>query len=168
MTAVAAAWLGCAAAPELPPSSKSSLLGKPVPAFRRQTISGEPFASDALGGRVVVYEFFAKWCVPCQRRLPEAQKLSADFPEVQFVGISLDERPQAASQQVARYRLRFPVIHDVGLSLSARFRVRELPAAIVVGGDGKVLWFGGPAQEDEDLRQAVQAALHLRTRQSTN
>ena len=154
---------GCATVPELPPSSKSSLLGKKAPTFHRQTVSGEPFVSEALVGKVVVYEFFAKWCVPCQRRLPIAQQVSEEFPEAQFVGISLDEKPQAAAHQIARYRLRFPVIHDVGLSLSGRFRVRELPAAMVVGRDGKVLWFGGPEQEDEDLRQAVHAALHLRT-----
>lgn len=138
-----------------------------MPAFRRQTIGGAPFASDVHLGRVVVYEFFAKWCVPCQRRLPNAQKLADEFPAVQVVGISLDERPRSVQQQIARYKLRFPVIHDVGLALSARFRVRELPAAVVVGADGRILWVGGPAQEDEALRQAVQAALHLRTSPST-
>lgn len=142
----------------VPPSSPSPLLGRPVPEFRRPTVQGGRFDTAAAAGQVLVVEFFAQYCRPCQRRLPAAQKLHADLPDVAFVGISVDETPDLAWAQIQRYGLRFPVVHDTGFALAGRFRVVELPIALVVGRDGRVRWAGGPGQSDDALRHAVLAA----------
>lgn len=151
--------LGCGAAPPpgMPPSSPSPLLGRSIPAFARPTIQGGRFDTGAVAGQVLVVEFFAAYCRPCQRRLPEAEKLRAELPDVAFVGISLDETPDLAVAQAQRYRLGFPVIHDAGHALAGRFRVAELPIAMVVDQDGRVRWVGGPGQPDHALRRAVLA-----------
>jgi cytochrome c biogenesis protein CcmG, thiol:disulfide interchange protein DsbE len=143
----------CAAAGPPPPSSPNPLLGKAAPEFRRASVQGETIASAT--GHVMVVEFFARWCVPCQRRLPAVEKLRGDVSDVTFVGVSLDERIQDALVQVKAYHLGFPVILDVGRVLAGRFRVTELPAVIVVGKDGRVAWFGGPEQPEDALRRAV-------------
>jgi len=145
--------LGCASAGPPPPSSPNPLLGKAAPEFRRASVQGETIASTP--GHVMVVEFFARWCLPCQKRLPAVEKLRGDVSGVTFVGISLDERIQDALVQVKAYHLGFPVILDVGRVLSGRFRVTELPAVIVVGKDGRVAWFGGPEQPEDALRRAV-------------
>lgn len=150
--------LACATAPaELPTSSPSRLVGRPVPAFHRPTVQGGNFSTDDTAGHVVVVEFFARYCQPCQQRLPAAERLREELPDVRVVGVSLDETPGAALEQVRRYHLGFPVIHDAGLVLAGRFRVNELPYALVVGPDGRVLWAGGPGQPPEALRQAAVA-----------
>ena len=150
--------LACATAPaELPASSPSRLVGRPVPAFHRPTVQGGHFSTDGTTGQVLVVEFFARYCHPCQQRLPAAERLRQELPDVRVVGVSLDETPDAALEQVRRYRLGFPVIHDAGLVLAGRFRVSELPYALVVGRDGRVLWAGGPGQSHEALRQAALA-----------
>lgn len=141
----------------MPPSSPSSLLDRPVPAFRRPTIQGGWFDTSAVAGQVMVVELFAQYCRPCQRRLPAAERLRASLPDVAFVGISLDETPAQAQAQVRRYRLGFPVVHDAGHVLAGRLRVAELPVALVVGREGHVCWVGGPGQPDDALRQAVLA-----------
>jgi peroxiredoxin len=150
--------LACATAPAgMPASSPSRLVGQPVPSFRRPTVQGGHFSTEGATGQVLVVEFFARYCRPCQQRLPAAERLRQENPEVRVVGISLDETPDAALEQVRRYGLGFPVIHDQGLVLAGRFRVNELPHAFVVGRDGRVLWAGGPGQPDQALRQAVRA-----------
>lgn len=152
--------LSCFAAPPvMPASSTSRLLGRSAPTFRRPTVQGGRFDTGEAAGRVMVVEFFARYCQPCQRRLPAAERLRRELEPAGVVvaGISLDETPEAALQQVRRYRLGFPVVHDEGHALAGRFRVSELPAAFVVGPDGRVLWFGGPEQPDDALRQAVLA-----------
>jgi thiol-disulfide isomerase/thioredoxin len=153
---------GCAAAGPPPPSSPNSLLGQPAPEFRRASVQGETIASTP--GHVMVVEFFARWCLPCQKRLPAVEKLRGDVSGVTFVGISLDTRIQDALVQVKAYHLGFPVILDVGRVLSGRFRVTELPAVIVVGKDGRVAWFGGPEQPEDALRRAVITAARSESR----
>lgn len=149
----------CAGAPTpLPPSAPHPLLGRPAPAWRGATLQGGHFAPAMAQGRVLVVEFFARYCGPCQRRLPAVERLRQELPDVTVVGVSLDQTPEAALAQVRAFSLRFPVIHDEGGVIAGRYRIAELPAAVVVGVDGRVLWAGGPGQSDQALRQAVQAA----------
>ena len=41
--------------------------------------------------------------------------------------------------------------------LAGKFRVRDLPVVFVGDRQGKVVWVGGPAQKEEDLRAAIEA-----------
>lgn len=166
------AWLlvacGGAAPATMPPSSPGPLLGQPAPMFSRPTIQGGHIDTEAAAGRVLVIEFFARYCRPCQKRLPAAEKLRAALPDVVVIGISLDEAPDIALEQVRRYGLGFPVVHDAGQVLAGRFRVAELPIALVVGGDGRVRWIGGPGQSDDALRRAVLATRREGTSPATS
>lgn len=155
--ALVAVACGAPAPVALPPSSPSPLLGRDAPSFRRPTIQGGQFDTATVAGKVLVVEFFAKYCRPCQRRLPEAERLRAELPDVAVVGISVDETPDLAMQQVRGYGLRFPVVHDPGHVLAGRFRVTSLPVAVVVDRQGRVSWVGGPGQPDDALRRAVRA-----------
>jgi thiol-disulfide isomerase/thioredoxin len=153
---------GCAhpAAPATtPPSSPSRLLGAPAPAFRRPTLQGASFDTEATSGRVVVVDFFAEYCGPCRRALPALEALHRRRPELSIVGVSLDPDGAAASRLVARYRLTFPVVHDPGSVLAGRFRVTELPASFVIGRGGSVVWAGGGDQPEGALAMAAEAAL---------
>ena len=159
---------GGAAPQAMPPSSPGPLLGQPAPMFRRPTIQGGQIDTAAAAGQVLVVEFFAKYCRPCQKRLPAAEALRAELPDVVVVGVSVDESPALALEQVRRYGLGFPVVHDAGQVLAGRFRVVELPIALVVGGDGRVRWIGGPGQSDDALRRAVLATRREGTTPATS
>jgi cytochrome c biogenesis protein CcmG, thiol:disulfide interchange protein DsbE len=154
--------LGCASAGPPPPSTPHPLLGRAAPEFRRASVQGGIAQSEP--GRVMVFEFFARWCIPCQKRLPGVEKLRADLGDVRFVGVSLDERIEDALAQARAYHLGFPIVLDVGRVLAGRFRVTELPAVIVVGKDGKIAWFGGPEQPEDALRRAAITASRAETR----
>ena len=150
---LAAGLIAACATAAPPPSTPHPLLGQPAPEFRRASVQGGVVAPET--GHVVVLEFFARWCVPCQKRLPQVEKLRADLTGVRFIGVSLDERIEDALVQTRAYHLGFPVILDVGRVLAGRFRVTELPAVIVVGKDGRIAWFGGPEQPEDALRRAA-------------
>jgi cytochrome c biogenesis protein CcmG/thiol:disulfide interchange protein DsbE len=151
--------LGCAAAKaEMPPPASSPLMRKPLPSFRRPTVQGPTFDTDAHRGGIVVVKFFAKYCVPCQRTLPAAEALHRDWSDVTLVGVSEDENPSGAQTQVDRYRLTFPVVHDAGNVLAGRFRVTEMPVTFVTNRQGQIVWVGGPDQPEKDLARAVEAA----------
>lgn len=122
-------------------------------------MSGRRLDADALAGRVVVVKFFARYCRPCQRTLPDVQALHASREDVVVVGVSLDENVSDVLRQISRYRLTFPVIHDRGRLLAGRFRVVELPISFVTDRSHRIVWVGGPGTTAAMLRQAVAAAL---------
>src|SRR5689334_11186881 len=97
--AVALSWiaLGCAHAPTAPPpSSPSRLLGEALPTFRRPTLQGGAFDTAAVKGRIVVVDFYADYCQPCQRTLPALEALHRRLPGLTIVAVSLDETPDRA------------------------------------------------------------------------
>src|SRR6478752_1934656 len=95
-----------------PPSSQSRMLDAPLPTFHRPTLQGGAFdsASPSVVGHVLVIDFFAAYCRPCQRKLPALEALHRRQPGLSIVGISLDETGAAAMKSVARHHLTFPVV----------------------------------------------------------
>ncbi len=140
-----------------PPSTQSSLLGKPAPTFKRDAVDGTK-VEVATAGKVVVVKFVAKYCEPCIRTLPAIEKLHAKHPEIVIVGVSEDERESEARELVATYKLTFPIVHDNQQVLAARYRVRDLPVTYVLDGKGTVAWVGGPEKSEADLVAAIESA----------
>jgi len=147
-----------------PPSSQSRLLDEPLPAFHRPTLQGGTFDSSAAAGHLLVVDFFATYCQPCQRKLPALEALHRRQPGLSIVGVSLDETGDAALKSVARHHLTFPVVHDSGNVLAGRLRVTELPISFVVDGQGRIRWVGGPDQPDDALARVVAALASAPTR----
>ena len=140
-----------------PPSSPSRMLDAPLPAFHRPTLQGGTFDSSGASGRLMVIDFFAAYCRPCQRKLPALEALHRREPKLSIVGVSLDETGDAARKSVMKHHLTFPVVHDAGNVLAGRLRVTELPVSFVVDGQGRIRWVGGPDQPDDALARAVAA-----------
>lgn len=142
-----------------PPSAPSALLDGNVPEFQRPSFdAATAIDTNALRGKVVVIKFFAKYCEPCKRTLPELEALHQSHADVVFVGVGEDENVSDVKAMVQQFGLTFPVIHDVANVLSGRFRVREMPMTFVVGKQGQVRWVGGPAQTGSDVEAAIVAA----------
>lgn len=143
----------------MPPSAQHPLLGRPFPAFKRPALSGETVDSASAKGSVLVVKLFAKYCEPCKKTLPAAEKLHRELPQVRFIGIAEDDSRAAAEAVVSEYQLTFPVVMDSGNVLSGRLRVSDLPVTFVVGADGGIRWVGGPDQAESALSDAVQTVL---------
>lgn len=139
-----------------PPSTQSSLLGKPAPAFKRDAIDGSHVAV-AGDGKVVVVKFVAKYCEPCMKTLPAIERLHAKHPEIEIIAVSEDEREGDARELVKTFGLTFPMVHDTQQVLAARYRVHDLPVTYVLDGHGTVAWVGGPEKSESDLVAAIEA-----------
>jgi cytochrome c biogenesis protein CcmG/thiol:disulfide interchange protein DsbE len=131
-------------------------------AQQRRVPSAHAFSRSAVAfcaspGQVVVVDFFAAYCKPCQRTLPLLEALHRKQPGLTIVGVSLDDTPDNAWKSVRRHRLTFPVVHDAGNVLAGRMRVTELPISFVVDGGGRVRWVGGPDQPYDALERAIAA-----------
>lgn len=117
-----------------------------------------------LRGKPVVVNFWASWCPPCRREMPMLQAASVDYRgKVDFVGIDIDDSPDAARRAARAAGLSYTLLEDArGLAASA-FRVVNLPTTVFIAPDGTVTLRHTGALNRADLDRAL-GGLLSRTR----
>jgi len=136
--------------PALSAPPNAALEGTP---FR--TLDGAPLSLADWKGKVIVLNYWATWCIPCRKEVPEFNKIQTELGAkgVQVVGISMDEDGATA---VKPYLKQNPVKYLMGLGTGA---LAALPVTIVIGPDGTVVQrFDGGIDHPEDLRKAIAKA----------
>jgi thiol-disulfide isomerase/thioredoxin len=100
----------------------------------------ESRAVDAsrLGGPAVV-NLWASWCGPCRREMPMLAEAARRNPDVRFVGINTQDRPEAAADFLASTGVRYPQLVDVDGVVLADTRVPGLPVTLALDPDGNVV-----------------------------
>jgi thiol-disulfide isomerase/thioredoxin len=117
-----------------------SLIGKQAPAFIRRDLGGRSIVLDSLRGKVVLLNFWATWCAPCQTEMPIFDSWQRKYGPrgFQVIGISMDDDSETARKLVERLRISYPVAMG-DAELGERYgRVLGLPKTFLIGRDGKV------------------------------
>ena len=101
---------------------------------------GGSAALSQYRGRVVVVNFFASWCPPCEEEAPLLNRLqrllSARGGTV--IGVAVDDARSDTQGFVDQHRVRFPVWRDVDRAFSKGFQVKGLPETFVIDAQGRV------------------------------
>jgi thiol-disulfide isomerase/thioredoxin len=140
-------------------------LPRPAPAFAVRDFDGVTFSNQSLAGKVVLVDFWATWCVPCHRAMPELQALHDRYANRGFtvVGISIDEEagPAKVKKFIKGRKLSYPIAMDSRESPAwAAFRVKAVPAAFLIDREGRVVaqWVGRAASGAE-IERALEGLL---------
>lgn len=111
----------------------------------------EPLALASLAGRVVLVNFWATWCEPCEQEMPAMQRLYARLPREDFelLAISIDEEPGKIGDFVARYALTFPILLDSGKQVASAYQTMGVPESLLVDREGRIVErYVGPREWD--------------------
>jgi peroxiredoxin/YHS domain-containing protein len=139
-------------------------LPRPVPAFALTDLSGKPISPAALAGQVVLLDFWATWCAPCRKSMPELQALHDRYRDRGFtvVGVSIDEDgPAKVKKYVRAKKITYPIALDSGKDPAwEAFKVKAVPAAFLIDRQGQLVaqWTGAAATRAE-LERALEKLL---------
>lgn len=94
-----------------PAAAADSLLHKPAPSFARTDLDHKPLDLRAYRGKVVLLNFWATWCAPCQLEMPHFVAWQKNYGPrgLQVIGISMDDDPALVRALSRKLRLNFPV-----------------------------------------------------------
>ncbi|MGE3311150.1 MAG: TlpA family protein disulfide reductase [Limisphaerales bacterium] len=115
-------------------------------------------------GKVVLIDFWASWCGPCQKAFPVLKELHQLYAERGFLvlGVSVDERKAAMQAFLAKTPAGFPTVRDAKEKLSKAVDLEAIPTSYLVGRNGKVIAIHQGFENEttkKQLTQEIEAAL---------
>lgn len=122
-------------------------IGKPANDFTVETISGKKFTLSEQKGKVVLVQFWASWCGPCRREIPNVKNCYNEFKDKGFdvIGISLDE----SKEDMMEYLKNEGVSWNISFSgkvwedeTAKLYGVRAIPSLWLVDRKGNLRHFG--------------------------
>ncbi len=114
--------------------------GQAAPTFILPDLTGNQVSLDAARGKVSLVMFWASWCHPCMKEMPEVQATFEQYKSqgFQVVAVNFGESKATAQATADRFRLTFPVLMDRRGNVAAEYRVLGLPLSFFVDSDGVV------------------------------
>lgn len=108
--------------------------GAAAPDFRLEALSGAVHALAEKRGRVVLVNFWATWCAPCEEEMPAMERLYRDLAPRGFelLAVSVDSEVEPVRAFRRRLALSFPILHDPGKEAASRYQVARFPETFLV------------------------------------
>jgi thiol-disulfide isomerase/thioredoxin len=113
--------------------------GSPAPLLDLQ---GNPVRLADLRGRLVLLNFWATWCPPCQSETPVLRDLDEAYRArgLSIIGIAVQETtPADVAAYAAKYGLQYTIAFDGGADVFRTYKVYALPTQVLIAPDGRVI-----------------------------
>jgi peroxiredoxin len=108
--------------------------------FTLSDLQGKTWHLRELRGKVVLVNFWATWCPPCRKEMPDLQALYDKYKEQGFVVLSIsDEEAAKVSPFVTERKVSYPVLLDPGRKVNEAFVVEGIPKSLVYDREGKLV-----------------------------
>lgn len=153
------------------PSTQGTLPLTPVDEVERDPLAvtvswpdgAETTLADELDGPTVV-NFFAEWCVPCIRELPDFEQVSQELGgAVDFLGVAID-RTENAERIIAETGVTYPWLADGKGDVTNAADITQMPSTMFVDADGEIVTVHSGALDADELRDLISSELGVDTR----
>lgn len=150
-------------APSIAEQEAANVVGKEV-----ELTLKDPFGTEqrlnALKGRIVVLNFWATYCIPCQKEMPDLAAIQNEYAAlgVQVIGASADEAEDRAKvlQFVRETKVNFPIWMGATTADMMRFGLgAALPGTVIIGRDGSIAKVISGVVNQADLKKQIDAML---------
>ncbi|MBI1309690.1 redoxin domain-containing protein [bacterium] len=143
--------------------TESPLVGTPARNFSVDLLDGGRTSLKDLHGRIVVLDFWASWCGPCVRAMPEVIKVTDEFADRGVVLLALNQEEQ--EKLIGAFLISNGLKANVGLdrtaSIARQFGVDTIPQTFVIDQQGLIAAhaIGATPGTSDALRAAIEALL---------
>jgi len=119
--------------------------------FSLAGLDGKTYSLAGLRGKVVLVNFWATWCPPCRKEMPDLEKLYESLGPQGFVVLAISDEDRPTVEKFLQGKgYTFPILLDPGREIHKEFQVEGIPRSTVYDREGKL------AAQSIDMRTASQ------------
>jgi peroxiredoxin len=108
--------------------------------FTLADLQGKEWHLRDLRGKVVLVNFWATWCPPCRKEMPDLQALFDKYKDQGFIVLAIsDEDAAKVAPFIAERKIGYPVLLDPGRRVNEVFAVEGIPKSFVYDRQGKLV-----------------------------
>lgn len=120
----------------------AGMIGEKVPDFTVKDASGKEYSLAQLseGKKYILIDFWASWCAPCRREIPNLKNLYAKYGSkgFQIISISRDKNAEDWKKAIEDEQLAWPNFLDES-NIAKLYKVRAIPTMYLVDADGRIV-----------------------------
>jgi peroxiredoxin len=107
--------------------------------FTLQDLQGKSWTLKDLRGKVVLVNFWATWCPPCRKEMPDLEALGKRFKDQGLVILAISDEDSAKVKPfIAERQFTFPVLLDPGRKVNTLFAVEGIPKTFIYNREGSL------------------------------
>ena len=108
--------------------------------FTLKDLNGNSWTRSALKGKVVLVNFWATWCPPCRKEMPDLQLLSKKFKDQGLVILSIsDEDETKVRPFIKEHGYDYPILLDPGRKVNESYKIDGIPKSFIYNRQGKLV-----------------------------
>ena len=134
--------------------------GNPAPEFTFQNEKGKTINIKKLKGKIIVLDFWASWCGPCRKEIPNVKKVYAEYKDkgIQFLSVSIDAKKEAWTKALKEEQMPWMQgwTPDAGKSVMNTYQFGGIPFIILIDKEGNIY---RKNLRGEDIKNAIDDCL---------
>lgn len=114
-------------------------VGQKAPDFTVTSFDGEEYSLSGLQGKVVLINFWASWCKPCEQEAEDLELAWRSFQprgDVLFLGIAWTDTERKSLEYIEKFNVTYPNGPDLGTRISQSYRTTGVPETYIVDKSG--------------------------------
>jgi peroxiredoxin len=127
--------------------------------FTLAGLDGKPYSLIAMRGKVVLLNFWATWCSPCRKEMPDMEKLYRAFEKRGLVVLAVsDEERDAVAGYMAKQSYTFPILLDPEKKAHSAFDVVGIPKSFIFDREGRLVAQAMDMRTERQFRELLKRA----------
>jgi cytochrome c biogenesis protein CcmG/thiol:disulfide interchange protein DsbE len=116
-------------------------VGSQAPPFTLTTFDGQTISTEDYVGQVIVVNFWASWCIPCEQEAAELEQAYQMYKDqgVIFLGVDYTDTETEALAYLEQFGITYPNGPDLRTAISQSYRIRGVPETYIIGPDGSLV-----------------------------